>query len=166
MMTPAARIRYHSTEWPAACEAQGWDVKDAKKRRNVVLDCMFLVNGPCATTSEPAFRSAETTALFCYLRHLADTDNITLRLRWEQCMADYVAFNTARQADYWQTVAYGDTRGNRLIRRRFDGARSAAGYAAEDGPNPTAARHRLMTMRERARKTPRTSKSTPALEPY
>jgi len=148
-MTTPARVRYHTTEWPAACHAQGWLPSDKERRQNVALDCMFLIHGPACTTSDPRFRAAETTALFCYLRHLADPDNITLKLRWNQCQANYTAFNDARQADYWQQIAYGD-RPTRLTRDRFGNARLAAGYPAEVAPDPSETRQRLLTMRARA----------------
>lgn len=153
MMTKAARIRYHRDEWPVACEKQGWSPNDTARRHNVILDAMFLVRGPDVTTSHEKFGDAETTALFTYLRHLADPDNITLKLRWDQCMADYVTFNKARQADYWQRQAYG-SRGNRWA-RRFGNKRTAQGDAAEDAPDAKETRERLTTMRARAQGKPR-----------
>jgi len=149
-MTKASNIRYHTTEWPAACAAQGWSPNDQARRRNVVLDAMVLVKGPYVTTSDDKFGPAETTALFTYLRHLAEPDNITLKLRWDQCQADYSAFNEARQADYWQRVAYGPRGGNRWSRQRFGGKRQAQGDAAEDAPAHKETHDRLMTMRARA----------------
>ena len=149
-MTKAARIRYHATEWPAACAKQGWSPNDATRRRNVVLDCMFSVKGPPITTSHADFGPAEITALFCYLRHLADPDNITLKLRWDQCQANYTAFNDARQADYWEARAYGGHRPRRL-HNRFSKKPTAQGDPAEDAPDPKTTRDRLMTMRAHAR---------------
>ncbi len=154
-MTANARIRYHTTEWPAACSAQGWSPNDNARRRNVCLDAMFLVKGPPVTTSHEKFGSAETTALFVYLRHLADPDNITLKLRWDQCMADYIAFNEARQADYWQNKAFGSRGGGRWIRQRFARKQTAQGDAAEDAPAHKETHDRLMTMRARAQGKPR-----------
>lgn len=160
-MTTNARIRYHKIEWPAACEKQGWSPNDTKRRQNVALDCMFLVKGPPVTTSDEKFQAAETTALFVYLRHLADPDNITLKLRWDQCMADYIAFNEARQADYWQHVAYGSRGGGRWARQRFAGKRTAQGDPAEDAPDATETHQRLTTMRARAQGRARKKPSVP-----
>ena len=150
MMTTASRIHYHATEWPRACAVQGWSPNDAGRRRNVVLDCMFLVKGPAVTTSDEKFKAAETTALFTYLRHLADPDNITIKMRWDQCCADYVAFNEARQADYYERQAYGPRGSGRFARQRFAKKPTAQGDPAEDAPDSKATRDRLMTMRARA----------------
>jgi hypothetical protein len=151
-MTKSARIRYHQTEWPAACAAQGWSPNDTGRRHNVILDAMFLVKGPPVTTSHASFGPAETTALFTYLRHLADPDNITLKLRWDQCMADYITFNEARQADYHEHRAYGPRGSGRFARQRFARKPTAQGDPAEDAPDSKTTRDRLMTMRARARK--------------
>ena len=154
-MTTAARIRYHKTEWPAACAKQGWAPNDSERRQSVNLDAMYLVKGPPVTSSDERFGAAETTALFVYLRHLADPDNITLKLRWDQCQANYIAFNEARQADYWQNVAYGPRGGGRWSRQRFSNKRTAQGDAAEDAPDAKTTRDRLTTMRARAQGKPR-----------
>ena len=150
MMTTHARIHYHATEWPAACHAQGWSPNDQSRRQSVILDCMFLVKGPPVTSSDEKFRAAETTALFTYLRHLADPDNITLKMRWDQCQANYVAFNNARQADYYERKAYGPRGASRWSRQRFANKPTAQGDAAEDAPDPKVTRDRLTTMRARA----------------
>jgi hypothetical protein len=162
-MTPNARVRYHKTEWPAACAAQGWSPNDTHRRRNVCLDAMFLVKGPQSTTSDPKFGAAETTALFTYLRHLAEPENITIKLRWDQCMADYVAFNEARQADYWENHAYGPRGAGRWARQRFANKRTAQGDPAEDAPDHKQTHDRLMTMRARAQGRSRKKPSVPSV---
>jgi hypothetical protein len=154
-MTKHARIKYHRDLWPAVCAKQGWAPNDTARRQSVVLDAMFLVRGPAVTTSDDKFRDAETTALFVYLQHLADPDNITLKLRWDQCQGDYRAFNQARQADYWQKVAYGPRGGGRWARHRFAGKRTAQGDPAEDAPDAKTTSERLTTMRARAQGKPR-----------
>lgn len=156
-MKPAARTYYHSTLWPAVCAAQGWDRKDQDLRRSVTLDAMRAVGAPEITSSDPAWKDAHSTALFTYLRHLAEPDNLSLLQRWTDCQAGYEAFNMSRQADHFQQIAYGRTLGERITGRRFFGRRKAEQPAMDpDAPlTKKEAADRLMTMRARARKKTR-----------
>lgn len=149
-MTPAARTRYHAELWPAACHARKWNPKDDVRRRATALECMRLVRGPQITTSDPAWGDDETTALFCYLEHLAAPADLSKSARWVDCQADYRAYNRARQADWHQRQAYG-RRGGKLIRDRFAGAPTAQGEPL-DKFDPEAIRKRHITMAARHRK--------------
>lgn len=152
-MKPGARVTYHKTLWPAVCKAQKLNPKDDALRRDVVRACLDLAGAPPITTSDPAWQDAHTTALFTYLRHLAEPNNIELVQRWTDCKQDYVAYHTAKVADYWQEKAYGKRGGGKLTRNRF-GNRERAHQGAFD-PAETLTRKeaqdRLHTMRERAR---------------
>ena len=149
-MNKPTRIAYHARHWPAACEAQGWDPRDQDKRRDVCLECMVLVGGPAITTSHAKWGNAETSALFLRLQHLADPDNITLSMEWDNCQAGYVAYNMSKQADHYQVRTYGHHGAGRLGRQRFAGRKTAKGYPAEDPLTREEAQVRLTTMRSRA----------------
>jgi hypothetical protein len=149
-MTPAARAHYHGRLWPAVCEVKGWRVGDEVRRRDVVLECMAKVRGPAVTTSHPDFGDDETTALFCYLEHLAAPADLRKSARWLDCQKDYVAFNRAKQGDWHERQTYG-RRGCKLRRDRFGGASSAQGEPFEEF-DPKKARQRHMTMANRHRR--------------
>ena len=160
-MITAVRVRYHATEWPAACEGQGWDYRDQDKRRDVCLLCMELVDGPAVTSSDPRFGDAETTALFTYLRSLADPNNITLSMEWDKCRADYVAYNLSRQADYWERRGFGPRGSQRLRENRFAGRRTAKGGALEDPLPYHEAEQRRNKMRQLTRQREQSGISRP-----
>lgn len=149
-MTPQARAHYHGRLWPAACQAKGWRVGDEVRRRDVVLECMQKVRGPLVTSSHPNFGDDETTALFCYLEHLAAPDDLAKSARWLDCQKDYRAYNRARQADWHQEKTYGRG-GRKLVRDRFKGQASAQGEPLEEF-DPAAARKRHLTMVTRHRR--------------
>lgn len=64
-MTPGQRKNYRGNLWPAACKAQGWDVKDEKRRQQVNLEAVGEVS-----TSE--MDNDQVTLLFDHLKWLAD----------------------------------------------------------------------------------------------
>lgn len=162
-MTPAARVKYHAEYWPAACAANGWKKSDQDKRREVALCCMESVGGPLVTTSDPAFGDNETTALFCYLDHLAHQDCLDRSARWADCQEDYRAYNLARQADWHQEKLYG-TKPNRLTRDRFAGEQTAVGGPLE-AFNPKKIRQRHMTVASRHQKQMRATGQKVASQP-
>src|SRR5689334_10551627 len=106
-MTPAARVTYHKTLWPAACLAQGWAARDDAHRRDVALLVMHLAGGPAVTTSSPEFGAAETTALFVYLHQLANPNELVAMEGRLKCKDDYITYHKARQADWHERQAYG-----------------------------------------------------------
>lgn len=164
-MNPGTRKTYFVKYWPAACAAKGWRKGDNEQRRAVVLACMRLVRGPLVTTSDPRFRADETTALFCYLDHLAHPADIDKAARWVDCQADYKAFNRARQADYHEHATYGARGSKRLRKQRFGGAASATGEPLEKF-DPKEIRKRHMTMANRhAAKRRKERKAAAASEP-
>jgi len=158
-MKDAERIHYHAELWPAACAAQKWNPKDEAYRRAITRFVMEEVRAPI-TDSTTKLGRHEVTALFTYLRHIANPDNISLRQRWEDCKADYIAFGTSTQADYWQRRAFGGAIPRKLIGNRF------AGRPTAQEPDPVVAApidretadQRRMTMRAIARSEPRRRK--------
>ena len=124
-MTPAARSHYFIELWPAAALANEWDVKDDARRRRVTLDCMKAVKGP-ETDSVSKMGEDEITALFTYLRHLADPASLDKSARWVTCQEDYKTFARAKQADWHERALYGKGK-NKLNQNRFKGETSASG---------------------------------------
>ncbi|MBI5768722.1 MAG: hypothetical protein HZA93_13070 [Verrucomicrobia bacterium] len=129
-MTPGERNEYFGRLWPAACAVCDWNPKDDAQRRAVTIECMRLVRGPMATASSAAFGPDEVTALFTYLRHLADPASLDKSARWVTCQEDYRTFNRAKQADWHERELYGPGK-NKLDRNRFAGKASAAGGPLE-----------------------------------
>jgi hypothetical protein len=152
-MNKSQRITYHTRLWPAAAKAQGFTASDANIRRAVTARIMRAIGSPATTTSDPRFGQPETTALFTALRHLGEPDSLTLRQRWLDCQADFVAFHQAKQADYWQDRAYGKTGGTKITRQRFGGRKRAQADdpIVHDPISREEAAARLQTMRARAR---------------
>jgi hypothetical protein len=151
-MTKETRAYYFGTAWPQACRAQRWDPKDDDKRRAVTLEAMALVHGP-RYDSITLLEDAQITALFCYLRHLAQPENLTRARDWNDCCADYKAFNLSRQADFWERKAFGPRGAARLHQNRFAGRQRAASSEFTDRPlTEKEARDRLLTMRKHAKK--------------
>lgn len=146
-MSPTTRTRYFAL-WSKACRQLGWDSKDQDLRRSTVLDCMSHVGGPAVTTSDTAFGSDETTALFVFLDHLAHPSDLEKSAAWVDCRTDYRAYNRARQADWHESKAYGHSGSSRLRKYRFNGQERAAGetFAPLD---PDAIQKRYLTMRLR-----------------
>ncbi len=147
-MTPAARIRYHKTLWPAACRAQGWNARDDAKRREVCLQVMAEVRGPAVTTSDEAFGAAETTALFTFLHQQANPNDLVAMEEWLKCKDDYLTYNQARQADWHERQAYGQQGSGKLQRNRFARARTASAGPLDE-LDPKTVQQRLTTMRAR-----------------
>lgn len=124
-MTPKERAAYFGRLWPEACFANEWDVKDEARRREVTLECTRLIRVR-PTDSTSALSRDEVTALFVYLRHLADPASLEKSADWVSCQEDYRTFNRARQADWHERELYG-TGKNKFDRNRFGGAATAAG---------------------------------------
>lgn len=162
-MNPRSRITYHAELWPAACKAQRWNFRDQEKRRAVVLECMRQVRGPAITTSSPRWGPDETTALFTYLRHLADQASLDKSAAWVECKRDYRTFNRARNADWHERETYGAEGSRKLQRNRFAKRKTAAGDPL-DSLDKEDVRKRHITMAERHRKAKK--KATPAPAPY
>lgn len=160
-MTANERSNYFGLYWPKACAAKGWVPNDGERRRAVVLECMRQVRGPLVTTSDPAFGRDETTALFCYLDHLAHPGDLDRSARWLDCCKDYRAFNRARQADWYEEKAYGAKGSKKLRKDRFAGAQSAQGEPLEEF-NPRAINARFITMASRAQKKARIARKNAA----
>lgn len=153
-MTPAQRTAYHAQLWPAACAAQGWTALPKAEReqirRDVTRTCCTLIGVP-ARDSSTDLDEHEVTALFCYLKHLAEPDSVLVAHAWDECMRDHIAFNMSRQADWYQARTYGRTGAPRLARERFQGRATAAGSTFERPLTRDEAEQRLLTMRARAR---------------
>lgn len=145
------RVQFQADLWPKVAKAQRWNPRDETRRRDLRARCWAEIGRPDKGEDMPA-NDAEATALFTLCRHLADPDNITRSMEWDNCKADYRAFNTARQADYWERRGYGP-RGSRSLRhRRFAGRLTAQGYATEDPLDRNAANQRLWKMRQCTRR--------------
>lgn len=161
-MNAKERSLYFSDLWPAACLAHEWGVKDEGRRRRVTRECMDLIGGP-DTDSTSKLGPDEVTALFTYLRHLADPASLEKSARWVTCQDDYHTFNRARQADWHESKAYGGAK-TKLARQRFGGETSAAGDALADlDPEKVAKRH--LTMAVRHRRKVRLDRAKAAAEP-
>lgn len=148
-MNAAQRKIYFATLWPAACRVNGWNRNDNMKRREVMNTCMRLIGAPIVESSSELGSDA-VTALFAYLKFLADQASLELSARWLDCQEDYKAFNRARQADWHEKETYGRGK-NKLDRNRFAGAQSAQGEAL-DRFDPEAIRKRHLTMANRHKK--------------
>lgn len=139
-MNKTQRVKYHTQLWPEAAAEQGWARADEAQRRAATRECMRLVHGP-DTDSTTKLLEAEITALFLYLRHLANPGNESIRADWNRCCADYVKWNTLRQGNYWQRKT-GYQRGGKFEQQRFGGVPATAMTRKE-------ADQYLMTMRAR-----------------
>ncbi|HYF52628.1 MAG TPA: hypothetical protein VEA41_00025 [Salinarimonas sp.] len=126
-----------------------WRPGDELRRRDVVLFVMKEVRGLQITTSHPDWGRDETTALFCYLDHVAHPDDLQKAAAWLNCVEDYRAYNRARQADWYQRKAYGRG-GRKLVNNRFAGAATAQGEPLEKF-DPAAIQKRFVTYASRAR---------------
>jgi hypothetical protein len=162
-MTPAARVAYHKTLWPAACRAQGWNARDDALRREVALQVMAEVRGPAVTTSSPEFGLAETTALFVFLHQQANPNDLVAMEEWLKCKDDYVTYNQARQADWHERQAYGQQGSGKLQRNRFARARTAAAGPLDE-LDPKTVQQRLLTMRSRNEQRTGYQRKRPARE--
>lgn len=160
-MNKKTLVHYQAELWPAVCAAQGWDPRDAEARRDARAHVWEAIGEEDRGDAMP-WDAASTTALFTYLRHLADPNHLGKSQEWDDCRANYRAFNKSRVADHWQRRAYGSTKGGgKLIRNRFAGRPTAASKPFTIDGDPLAEREasqRLMTMRCRARAK---AKSTP-----
>jgi len=154
-MNKLTRIHYFTKAWPQACETQGWDPTDEKKRHLVTRQCMLLCGGP-DTDSTILFGQAEISALFTYLRWLAFPNDPRKCAAWAACQVDYRTRNVAAQGDYWRRKA-GYDKGGRVDRDRF-GGKSVAGQCRESTMTKREADDYLMTMRARANAKRRKSK--------
>jgi hypothetical protein len=142
-------ITYQAELWPAVCAAQGWDLADKEQRRATRAHVWEAIGEEERGDAVPHDEAA-ITALFTYLRHLAEPNNITLAMAWDDCRANYRAYNKTRQADHWQRRAYGRTGGKKLWRNRFAGRRKGQ-QQPDDALTEEEADQRLMTMRARAK---------------
>jgi len=147
-MNPSQRRIYFTQLWPAAASKLGCKRSDNEARHAATREAMRAVKGP-ATDSIRDLGAAEVTALFAYLRHLANPDNLRTLSAWMSCQEDYKAFNQTRQADWWRAKAGYKPRG-RLERDRF-GNRPHDGLFDEARMSPEESRQYLMTMRARAK---------------
>lgn len=149
-MNAAQRKHYHGRLWPAACRAQGWDRRDGERRKAVTREAMRLCKGP-ATDSSAELDEAAVTALFAYLEHLADPENLRKLSWWMTCQEDPRAANEARQGDYWARKA-GYGRKGRIAKERFK-HRPYDGLYEESRMDRREAGQYLMTMRARAKRS-------------
>lgn len=67
-MTQGQQVRYRKTLWPAACKAQGWDVKDEAKRREITLE-------KTGQDTTKGLKNKQVDRLFRHLEWLADPTN-------------------------------------------------------------------------------------------
>lgn len=164
-MSPSQRVRFFTKLWPAACEAQGWNLRDETLRRDITAQCMDAIGCP-GIESTTELKQAQITALFTFLAHLADPLHLGKSQQWTDCRADYVAFNLSRQADYWQHVAYG-TGGHRITRGRFGRRRKAEQPAFTADPlTREEAEKRRLTMKSRAVKKRQYTLHTASKNPF
>lgn len=147
-MNAAQRRVYFTQVWPAACKAQGWDPRDDERRRTVTATAMQLC-GCAGITSAAKLNSAQVTALFCYLKHLANPLNLRYLSAWDDCQRDYIAYNRSLQAGYWRERA-GYRQGGRIDRQRFAGRPDGGIYNSSKMTKEEADQY-LMTMRARAK---------------
>lgn len=147
-MNAAQRRVYFTQVWPAACAAQGWSPKDDAMRRQCTATAMRLC-GCAGITSASQLNSAQVTALFCYLKHLARPMDLRLLSDWDDCQKDYISYNRTLQAGYWRTRA-GYRKGGRIDRQRFEGRPSGGIYDSSKMTKEEADQY-LMTMRARAK---------------
>jgi hypothetical protein len=150
-MNARTRTAYFAL-WTRVCHVQGWErmgrAELEERRRSLTAEVMQQV-GAAPTESTTRLGSAEITALFTCLQHLADPDNLTKAKLWTDCQADYIAFNKSRQADWHERRAY-PRGGGKLDRQRFAGRDAAV---QDDFSRPLTraeAEQRLMTTRARA----------------
>lgn len=146
-MNDDQRRIYFTQLWPNACDAQDWDPRDTRRRHLVTAECMRLVGAP-ASDSVTTLGEAEVTALFTYLRHLGDPQNLRLLSAWMSCQKDYRTFNTARQGNYWRAKAGYKSRG-RCDRDRFAN-KPTAGLFDESTMTAKETEDYLVTMRKRS----------------
>ena len=140
-MNSTQRKLYFTALWPAACAAQGWDLKDDARRH-------ATTNYATGSESTTGLAEHQITALFCYLAYLGDLASVEKAAAWQECQRDPIAYNKLRQARHWERRA-GYHRGNRLERQRF---RDAVPESPFDPSMPrTQVDQLLMTARERAR---------------
>jgi hypothetical protein len=141
-MTPRQRAHYFGRLWPRACEAQGWDPRDADRRRSATL----YATGQASSAS---LDEAGITALFAYLGHLAG--DAAASAEWRRCQRlGARAVNSVRQGR-WHRDRAGIAEGGRLELGRFATLGDAVAPEME-GPEAEAY---LMTMRARARRRAR-----------
>ena len=115
-MTHATRTTYFRL-WRDACAAQGWDPRDAARRREATLYCMTEI-GAGEIDSTTGLNHHKITALFTFLRFLAGGGARATTLLWEKCKEDYVSFNRLRHAEHFRRAAGYEKRG-KLNRERF-----------------------------------------------
>lgn len=146
-MNAAQRRIYFTQLWPAAARQLGCARSDEAARQAATAEAMRLVNGP-RTSSTRSLGPAEVTALFTYLRHLGNPDDLRTLSAWMSCQEDYQKFNAVRQGSWWRDKAGYRSRG-RCERDRF-GNRPSDGLFDEDRMSAEEAAQYLMTMRARA----------------
>lgn len=110
-MNHAQRKLYHTTYWPRACAAQGWDPRDTARRQSVTA----YVTGHTSTTQ---LQQYQVTALFVFLDFLAYPEDFDKSAAWSACKSDPITYNKTRQAKYWERQA-GYTPSGRLRQHRF-----------------------------------------------
>lgn len=151
-MNAKTRTAYFAL-WTKVRAVQGWDrlsrSEQEEQRRAVTLQVMQAI-GAGDSDSTTRLTQAEITALFTFLHHLAEPDNLTLAKLWTDCMADYKAFNMSKQADWHERRAYGRQGSARLHQQRFQGRDHAVQDDFSRPLNRREAEQRLMTMRARA----------------
>ncbi len=138
------RVKFQTELWPAVAQARGYQLRDEVTRRDLRAQCWEQVGVPHLGESMPT-TDAEFTALATYCRHLADPENITLSMAWDNCRADYIAFNKSRQADHHQSHS------SHYSRRSYRDRPTAASNPLDKPLTRKEATHRLIKMRASAK---------------
>lgn len=148
-MNPRQRKHYFGRLWPACARAMGVDRKDDEVRKGIIRQCLVGIGAPVVKDSSSTLSQEEVTALFVFMRHIANPYDIRLASEWERCKADYQAYNVARQGDYWERQA-GYRKGGKIERQRFQD-KPHGDWLGESEMDRQEAEQYLMTMRARAR---------------
>lgn len=159
-MNKSQLFLYQTELWPAASAAQGWDARDKHLRRDIRRDCFEFI-GVAASLADAvsAYNNAQVTALFTFLDHLAHPDHIGKMQTWEDCKADYEAFNASKQADYWQRRG-GTGQQGKWVKNRFAKRRTAVAKPFTDEPlTAHEAKCRRLTMKRQCLKNEATQKA-------
>lgn len=111
-MNAKQRAYFFKHLWPACCAANGWDPKDDALRHDVVEYATGL-------DSTRHLSAHQVTALFLYVRHLADPADTRIADQWRTCRTSPYKFNLLRQAEHFRRLC-GYARIGKLSKERFD----------------------------------------------
>jgi hypothetical protein len=149
-MTKSQRAHYLLELWPAACAANGWDKRDDVRRRAEVARCFAMLGRADVVSSTQVTEDWQITALFVYLTHRAAPSDLVKAETWVEVMKDPIAYNLAKQADWFAKKA-GYQPESRIYRDRFAGRVTAEPTGLASSPTRKQSLDRLRTMENRSR---------------